>query len=175
MSPFVASCTEILRRTPSVLRALLADLPDDWTTATEKRDAWSPHVIVAHLIQGEDTDWIPRARLILEHGPNRPFEPFDRHGELSRIANDPLARLLDTFGERRTRNLEILESLQLTEDDLAREGVHPELGTVTLRNLLATWCAHDLAHQAQMTRTMARRLAEDVGPWRHPEYMAHFT
>jgi hypothetical protein len=156
----------VLSRTPAVLRSLLADLPESWSRATEGPDTWSPFDIVGHLIHGERTDWIPRTEILLTHGETRPFTPFDRFAQFEASRGKTLHELLDTFAELRAANLMRLESLGLSAEDLDRRGRHPELGPVTLAELLATWVAHDLSHIAQIARVMGRQYTDDVGPWR---------
>ena len=158
----------VLQRTPAALRAMLADLPAAWTDATEGPETWSPYVIVGHLIHGERTDWIPRARIILAQGPppQRRFTPFDRFAQLRESEGKSPAELLDEFARLRTANVATLAGWRLTDAQLALEGEHPELGPVTLRQLLATWVAHDLGHIAQAARVMAKQYREAVGPWR---------
>jgi uncharacterized damage-inducible protein DinB len=155
----------VLRRTPAVLRAWLGDLPDSWTASNEGPDTWSPYDIVGHLIHGERTDWIPRTELLLAHGESRPFTPFDRFAQFKESRGKSLDELLDTFAELRAQNLARLESLRLTLADLERRGQHPELGPVTLGQLLATWVAHDLNHLGQIARVMGRQYTGAVGPW----------
>jgi hypothetical protein len=157
---------EILERTPTVIRAMLSDLSEEWLDGTEGPDTWSPYVIVGHLIHGERTDWIPRARIILAQGEDRRFTPFDRFAQFRESEGKSLAQLLDEFATLRSENLAILEGWQLTEHELGLEGVHPELGPVTMRQLLATWVAHDLGHIGQTARVMAKQYREAVGPWR---------
>ena len=159
----------ILERTKSTMRALLSGLDSQWIDGTEGPETWSPYVIVGHLNHGERTDWIPRARIILEQGANRRFSTFDRFAQYQESEGKSLAALLDEFDELRTRNLEILKSWKLTDEQLALEGEHPELGKVTLRQLLATWVGHDLGHIAQTARVMAKQYRDAVGPWR--EYL----
>ena len=154
----------ILERTPSSLGALLNGLPVSWIRATESEGSWSPYDVIGHLIHGERTDWIPRARHILA-GETRPFEPFDRNAQFEESKGKDLAQLLATFSEQRRTNIAALVSMNLTEVDLERKGLHPELGEVTLRQLLATWVVHDLDHVAQIARTMAKAYSEAVGPW----------
>jgi hypothetical protein len=156
----------ILARTPATLDALLRGLPDGWIAATEGAGTWSPFDVIGHLIHGERTDWMPRARLILEHGERRAFDPFDRFAQFGASEGRRLEGLLDEFAALRRSSLRELEALQLTEADLDRPGRHPELGSVTLRQLLATWVAHDLDHLVQISRVLARQYAEEVGPWR---------
>lgn len=156
----------VLRRTPTVLRRLLADLPDQWTRATEGPGTWSPFDIVGHLVHGERTDWVPRIEHILRHGNAVPFQPFVRDAMLSNSMGASLGALLDTFDQLRRENLERLAALALTPDDLDRQGLHPELGLVTMRQHLATWTAHDLSHVGQVVRVMAKQYREAVGPWR---------
>jgi hypothetical protein len=153
----------VLERTPAVLSALLEDLPKAWVGAREGPDAWSPGEIVAHLIHGERTDWVPRARIILKQGSYRRFEPFDRFAELQ--SDRPLRDRLKEFEKLRAGNAATLRGWNLKDKDLELTGEHPELGTVTLRQLLATWVVHDVSHIAQITRTMAREYTEAVGPW----------
>jgi hypothetical protein len=157
---------EVLERTPSALRALLVPLRETWLHCDEGPGTFSPRDVLGHLILGEETDWMPRARIILEHGESRPFEPFDRFGFRDRLAGVAVPDLLDRFQALRQANLAELRSLRLQPADLDRKGRHPELGTVTLGQLLATWVAHDLDHLGQVARVMARRCQEDVGPWR---------
>jgi uncharacterized damage-inducible protein DinB len=155
----------VLRATPQVLRAWLEHLPDSWLRSNEGPDTWSPYDIVGHLIHGERTDWIPRLELLLAHGDSRPFTPFDRFAQFRESRGKSLSELLDTFAELRLTNVGRLESHRLEASDLARRGLHPELGPVTLGQLLATWVAHDLNHLAQIARVMARQYTDAVGPW----------
>jgi hypothetical protein len=156
---------EILRRTPTVVSSLLRDAPDRWVTPNEGPGTWSPFDMVGHLIHAEETDWIPRARIILEHGFARPFEPFDRFAMFENSKGKALAELLETFDALRRRSLEDLDRLGLTPEDLARRGRHRELGAVTLGQLLATWTVHDLEHIGQIVRVMCKQYTEAVGPW----------
>ena len=156
----------VLERTPHTLHSMLADLPDPWIRATEGPNTWSPFDIVGHLIHGERADWIPRARLILDQGPNRRFTPFDRTAMLRESQGKSLGQLLDEFAHLRTESLTALAGWRLTDAQLALEGEHPELGRVTLRQLLATWVTHDLGHIAQIARVMAKQYREAIGPWR---------
>ena len=156
----------VLERTPATLRAMLAGLPPNWTEATEGPDTWSPYDVVGHLIHGERADWVPRARLILAQGSERRFTPFDRFAQLRESQGRPLMELLDEFAQLRAANLATLAGWHLTDAHLALAGEHPELGMVTLRQLLATWVAHDLGHVAQTARVMAKQYREAVGPWR---------
>lgn len=154
----------VLERTPSVLSALLYDIPAEWTRVREAPDAWTPRQILAHLIHGERTDWIPRARIIIKQGNYRRFDPFDRFAELE--TERPLRDLLKEFDQLRSGSIATLRGWNLKEKDLDLTGEHPELGTVTMRQLLATWVVHDLSHIAQITRTMTRAYTEAVGPWK---------
>ncbi len=157
---------DILERTPQTVRTLLSGLTPGWTDAVEGPDTWSPYVIVGHLIHGERTDWIPRARIILEQGADRRFTPYDRFAQFRESAGKPLAELLDEFAHLRAVNVAILREWNLSDAQLALTGEHPEFGAVTLRQLLATWVAHDLSHLAQVTRVMAKQYRDAVGPWR---------
>src|SRR5882672_11011678 len=156
---------DILRRTPATLSAVLLDVGDSWTRATEGPDTFSPFDVVGHLIDGEETDWIPRARIILAKGPNLRFEPYDRFRHKFRNAGRSLESLLTEFANLRATNLELLRSWNLTERALDLPGEHRRLGRVTLRQLLAAWVVHDLGHLAQVARVMAKQYREEVGPW----------
>jgi hypothetical protein len=156
----------VLERTPSTLRALLTGLPDDWTRATEGPDTWSPYDVVGHLNHAERADWIPRARIILEQGPVRRFEPFDRFAQFRESEGKSLDTLLDELAQLRRANLATLAGWRLTDAQLAMTGEHPSFGTVTLRQLLSTWVTHDLSHIAQTVRVMAKQYRDEIGPWR---------
>jgi hypothetical protein len=156
----------VLERTPHTLRAMLAGLPSSWTDATEGPETWSPYIIVGHLIHGERTDWIPRAQIILAQGPERRFTPYDRFAQFHESRGKSLADLLDEFARLRTESLATLAGWRLTDPQLDLQGEHPEFGPVTLRQLLATWVAHDLGHVAQTARVMAKQYRDAVGPWR---------
>ena len=158
--------TALLARTPAVLDALLRGLPDAWTRANEGGDSWSAFDVVGHLIHGELTDWIPRAKIILEHGEGRAFEPFDRFAMFEKSKGKSLNELLDTFERLRQKNLGELEEMYLTPELLGKRGMHPELGVVTLEELLATWAVHDLSHIGQIVRVMCKQYGGAVGPWK---------
>jgi len=166
MSFHLLDAIPILERTPATFRALLCDLPEGWITATEGPDTFSAFDNLGHLIHGERTDWIPRARIILAQGVSRRFEPYDRFAQARESAGRSLGELLDEFARLRAANVATLNEWKLSDTQLALEGEHPALGTVTLRQLLATWVAHDLGHIAQTSRVMAKRYRDDVGPWR---------
>ena len=166
MEFYLAQALPVLERTPVVLRTLLADLPSEWTDANEGPDTWSPFDVIGHLIQGERTDWIPRARIILEEGRSRAFEPFDRFAQFRDSEGKSLGDLLDAFERLRAESLATLRGWRLTDAHLALEGEHPAFGAVTLRQLLATWTAHDVSHVAQISRVMAKQYRDAVGPWR---------
>jgi DinB superfamily len=156
----------VLRGTPSVLRALLVELPSAWTEATEGPGTWSPFDVVGHLIHGERTDWVPRIEHILRHGAAVPFPAFDREAMFIASKGRSLVELLAIFGDLRKESLARLDALGLTDADLAKQGLHPEFGVVTMGQHLATWVAHDLGHVRQVVRVMARQYSEAVGPWR---------
>jgi hypothetical protein len=161
----LAEALDVLRRTPAVLDTLLRGTNPSWHAGTEGPGTWSPVDVVGHLIHADETDWMPRARMILEQGEDRAFEPFDRFGQLTRFAGWSLDRLLDRFAEVREASLETVRSWRLTGAQLALPGRHPELGPVTLRQLMATWAVHDLSHLAQIARVMAKQYKEEVGVW----------
>jgi hypothetical protein len=156
----------ILARTPAALDALLRGLPDGWIVAHEGGDTWSPFDVIGHLVHGERTDWMPRIKIILEHGDARAFDTFDRYAQFAESEGRSLASLLDEFAALRQENLRELQRLRVTDADLDRRGKHPALSVVTLRQVLATWVAHDLDHVVQISRVVARQYSDEVGPWR---------
>jgi len=155
----------LLARTPATFDAMLRGLPEAWMRAHEGGETWSPFDIVGHMVHAEKTDWMPRARMILEHGDSRPFEPFDRFAQFRETDQRTLESLLDEFAALRRDNIAALEGFALTRADLEKPGRHPALGTVTLSNLLATWVAHDFDHVMQVSRVLARQYTDAVGPW----------
>jgi DinB superfamily len=165
MSLQLSEAVAVLERTPRTLRALLEGLPEAWLGATEGASTWSAFDVVGHLCDGEETDWIPRARIILEHGEARPFDPYDRFRHQRVDHGRTLEERLARFDRLRSESLRSLAALSIDEAALARRGTHPELGPVTLGQLLATWVAHDLDHLHQISRVLARRYRDDVGPW----------
>jgi len=162
----IERAAEILERTPATVRSLLAGLSDDWTGGGIE-DSWAPFDIVGHLIHGEVTDWIPRAEIILEQGENRTFVPFDRLAQFELSKGKSLDELLDDFEAKRRQSLDTLQSWKLTDEQLELKGIHPELGDVSLSELIASWVAHDLTHIRQITQFMAKKYTDEVGPWRH--------
>lgn len=154
-----------LAGTPAVLRALLTELPESWLASNEGPDTWNPLDVVGHLVHGEKDDWIPRVRQILHGPPGVPFEPFDRFAQFRESQGKNLELLLDEFEDLRIGSLDQLAGFDLGEADLDRVGQHPEFGEVTLRQLLATWVCHDFSHLTQISRVLAKRQREAVGPW----------
>jgi hypothetical protein len=164
----IAQSIEILQRTPATLSALLGGLPDDWVMPNEGPDTFSPYDVVGHLIHGEKTDWVPRAKRILEFGTDKTFDLYDRFAQYAESKGKSLQQLLDELAVLRKENINWLQNQHITEADLDKKGMHPKLGEVTLRNLLATWVVHDLTHLAQVTRVMAKQYKSEMGPW--PQY-----
>jgi uncharacterized damage-inducible protein DinB len=162
---FIEQSISILERTPAVLDAYLRGLPDVWVRATEGPGTWSPYDVLGHLNHAERTDWMTRLAIMLEFGPERTFDPLDREAQFRQAENKSLAQLLDEFKTLRAENVDRLRQLDLQGAQLELQGSHPALGRVTIRQLLATWTAHDLDHIVQISRTMAKRYRQDVGPW----------
>jgi hypothetical protein len=162
----LSEAVEVLARTPATLDACLRGLPDGFVQGNEGAETWSPFDVMGHLIHGERTDWLPRVRIILEHGETRPFDKFNRSAQFEESAHRTLDGLLDEFATLRRGTLAELASLKLTPADLDRRGTHPAFGQVTLRQLLATWVAHDLDHVIQVARVIGRQYSDEVGPWR---------
>jgi hypothetical protein len=167
---FLEESLAVLKRTPATLDAMLRGLPEQWTTTTEGPGTWSCYDVMRHLIHGEKTDWMPRVLIILEHGLDLPFEAFDREAQACESQTQSMPALLDEFAEVRAANLMQLQVLNLHPDQLELVGTHPAFGRVTLRQLVATWTAHDLAHILQVSRVMAKRYKQEVGPW--AEYLS---
>lgn len=165
MTPTLEQSISLLARTPAVLDALLRDLPAPLADATEGEGTWTIPVIVSHLIQGERTDWLQRAQIILEWRGTRAFVPFDMHAHIEHARGKSIAQLLDEFASVRAESLDGLRSMNLSAADLELPGRHPALGAVTLSQLLATWAAHDLTHLHQLSRVLAQPYREAVGPW----------
>jgi DinB superfamily len=161
----LTDATAVLSRTPATLNALLRGTPDLWARGNEGQDTWSPFDIVGHLVCGERTDWMPRLRIILEHGESHPFHPFDRFAQSRETQGKSLEQLLDDFAHLRHENLTTLKALNLQPEDFNRRGTHPAFGPVTLSQLLATWATHDLTHLHQLSRVMAHQYRDAVGPW----------
>jgi DinB superfamily len=155
----------LLARTPATLNAFLRDLPETWTLQNEGENTWSAFDVVGHLIHCERTDWMPRARTVLQFGESQTFGPFDRWGHVRESQGKSLEQLLDEFAHFRSENLDELRALNLQQQDLERRGRHPALGVVTLSELLATWAVHDLTHLHQISRVMAHQYRDAVGPW----------
>lgn len=156
---------EVLQRTPATLNALLGDLPNDWTLANEGPETFSPYDVIGHLIEGEENDWIPRARIILEQGEARPFDKFDRFAMYEKSRGKTLGELLAQFEQLRGESLRQLDEMKLTPELLQKRGSHPALGAVTLSQLLSAWVVHDLGHIRQIVRVMAKQYREAIGPW----------
>ncbi len=162
----ISEAIEVLSRTPAVLDAMLGGLSEPWVQNNYGEKTFSPFDVVGHLIHGERADWIPRARIIIEQGESQPFEPFDRYAMYEASKGKSMGELLHTFGELRAKNLDMLRAMEISPEQLALRGTHPELGSVTLESLLATWVAHDLNHIHQIAKSMALQYRDRVGPWR---------
>jgi hypothetical protein len=156
---------EVLERTPAVLVSLLGGLSDKWVYNNEGGEIWNLFDIVGHLIHGEKKDWIPRAKLILEYGEDKPFEPFDRLAQFKDSKGKTLNDLLEEFAKLRNENIDVLNKFNLSDNDFNKKGIHPEFGKVTLKQLLSTWAVHDLSHIRQISRVMAKQYKNEIGPW----------
>lgn len=161
----IENAVEILSQTPAVVKTLLADLSGQWIENNDSEN-WGPFDVVGHLIHGEETDWIPRAEIILAQGENLTFEPFDRFAQLETSKGKTLGELLDTFTDLRQKNLEMLRKMNITPEQLKLPGIHPELGRVNLEQLISTWAVHDLTHIRQIVTVLAKKYTENVGVWR---------
>jgi DinB superfamily len=166
----IEQAIEILSQTPETVKSLLGNLSDEWTESGGNSENWSPLDVVGHFIHGEETDWVPRAEIILAQGENLTFEPFDRFAQFEKSKDRALGELLESFAHLRRKNLEKLRRMNLTAEQLKLKGIHPELGEVNLEQLLATWVVHDLTHIRQIVTFLARKYSENVGVWR--EYLS---
>lgn len=159
----------VLERTPKTLQTLLEGQHQDWTHQNEGGDSWSPYDVIGHLVHGEKTDWLPRIMIILNESDQKTFSPYDRFAQFKMNQGKSLNDLLLEFQELRASNIRRLQDLGLTDFDLEKEGIHPELGPVTMKNLIAAWVVHDMGHIAQVSRVMAKQYKNEVGPW--PKYL----
>ena len=156
---------EILERTPKVMQALLLGISEEWIHQNEGDDTWSPYDVIGHLVHGEKTDWMPRLEIVLSTTGTKTFTPYDRFAQFDMSKGKTIEILLQEFENLRTQNLTTLKSKNLSETDLQKTAIHPSLGTITLKNMLATWVAHDLGHIAQISRVMAKQYKDEIGPW----------
>ena len=156
---------EILEQTPITLKQFLYNLSDEWIYCNESGESWSAFDVLGHLIHGENTDWITRTNIILSDSGNKTFKPYDRFAQFENSKGKTLNDLLKEFAELRAANLEYLKFLNISEKDFNIKAIHPELGEVTLKQLLATWVTHDLGHIAQIARVLAKQYKDQVGPW----------
>ncbi|MTE26149.1 DinB family protein [Winogradskyella ouciana] len=161
----IEKALEILEQTPKTLKSYLGNLSDDWLFANEGNDTWSPYDVVGHLIHGEKTDWIPRLKIILSNSENKTFESFDRFAQFENSKGKTITQLLNEFENLRQDNLKVLKQLNLSSEQLKLKSMHPELGEVSISELLACWVTHDLGHIAQISRVMAKQYKNEVGPW----------
>lgn len=160
---------EILQKTPATIQSLVGGLSEEWLKGNEGENTWSPYDIVGHLIHGEKTDWMIRAKIILSDAADKTFKPFDRFAQVNASQGKTMEELVEEFSQRRAENLQELKSLQINDSMLAQQGRHPALGEVNLRQLLSTWVVHDLGHISQISRVMAKQYQHEVGPWK--EYL----
>ena len=161
----VEHALQILSRTPATVRALVSGLGDEWTKPNEGADTFSVFDVVGHLVDGEETDWIARAQIILVEGDNGTFDPYDRFRHYERNRGRSIESLIDELEQLRTRNLDLVKAWNLDDHKLALTARHPLLGMVTMRQLLSAWVVHDLGHIAQISRVMAKQYRDEIGPW----------
>jgi len=157
---------EILERTPQTLEYFLAGLSEEWMKSNEGEGTWNASEVIDHLIECEKVNWVPRLETILQEGENKPFPPFDRYSHLNKKTSESVEQKLLEFKKVRTHNIDKLKDQIKPELHFELTGLHPEFGSVKLRELLAAWVVHDLTHISQIVRVMANRYREDVGPWK---------
>ncbi|MEM7185383.1 MAG: DinB family protein [Bacteroidota bacterium] len=165
----------VLERTPEVMRTMLGTLSSEWTNQNEGGDSWSPYDVIGHLVHGERTDWLPRLDIVIGDGENKTFTPYDRFAQFEMSKGKTLHDLLSEFEQLRKANLQTLRSKEISKADLQKEGIHPELGPVTLSELLSAWVVHDLGHITQVARVMAKQYRNEVGPWTRYLTILNFT
>ena len=165
----------VLQKTPEVMKTLLSGLSSEWTANNEGGDSWSPYDVIGHLVHGEKTDWMPRLEIVLREKGNKTFTPYDRFAQFELSKGKSLDELLLEFETLRNQNLQTLRSKNLNREDLQRHGIHPELGPVTLSEMLSAWVVHDLGHIAQVSRVMAKQYKGEVGPWTRYLTILKFT
>jgi hypothetical protein len=165
MSFDVNSAIEILERTPIVFKNLLDGISTDWTNNNEGKDTWSPYDVIGHLIHGEKTDWIPRLKIILSNQTDKSFEPYDRFAQFEMAQGKSIDTLLQEFEFLRNENINSLRRMEITKHIESQEGLHPEFGAVTIRQMISAWVVHDLGHITQISRVMAKQYSSEVGPW----------
>lgn len=161
----LAKSIEILERTPLIIESMLKGISDDWTNKNEGLGTWSVHDIVGHLLHGEKTDWIVRTEIILSESANKKFIPFDRFAQFRVNKGKSLQMLILDFKTLRKKNLLKLQLMKIKTADLSKQGIHPDFGRVTLKQLLSTWVVHDLNHITQIARVMSKHYKDEVGPW----------
>jgi len=161
----ISRALEILSATPAVLEKQLSGLSTEWLMQNDGDGTWTPAEIVCHLIHCDEDDWVIRMKLILSETDDKTFSPFDRTKGFEMSKTKTISELLDEFRVLREKNIAYLISLELTDTELNKKGIHPVFGEVTLKQLLATWTVHDLSHIAQISRVMANQYACEVGPW----------
>lgn len=163
---FLDDTTALLERTPRMIESLLSGLPDGWLGEADSPGGWTARDVVGHLISAETSNWIPRTELILFEGTAKPFDSFDRVAHVDRDAGVPLPDMVERFGQLRRQSLERLRELVREDADLDRRGLHPQVGEVTLRQLLSAWTVHDLDHVQQIYAALAGSRDTAVGPFR---------
>lgn len=160
---------EILGRTPAVLRAWLGGLADFWARSNYGEATFSPFDVVGHLIEAEQTNWMTRLRVMMEHGDTKPFPAFERYAMYESSVGRSMDDLLESFAALRAKSLDALRVHDLTPEKLDLRGKHPDLGEVRVWHLIAAWVVHDLGHLHQVAKAMAFQYRDEVGPWR--EYL----
>lgn len=162
----ISRSKELLQRTPKILNALLYNIDAPLGLSNEGGDTWTPFDVVGHLIYCERYNWIPRIEVVLSELTVRKFEPIDRFAQLHLNKGKTLNQLLNEFEENRDLSLHKLEHLNITPEQLNETASHPDLGIVTLSQLISTWVVHDLTHLNQISRTIAKQYDIEVGPWK---------
>ena len=154
---------EVLKNTPSVISALLYSLDDSWIMAREEQHSWTVKEVVAHLIVCEETNWIPRVKIILSDDSEKFLPSINMDIHLEMAQKNKLEDLINTLKNLRSNSIDTLKSFNLQEKHFDKIAIHPKIGQITLKQLLSTWVTHDFTHLSQITRIMAKQNKENVG------------
>jgi uncharacterized damage-inducible protein DinB len=160
----VQASLDVLARTPKTLHALLNGLSDEWVMQDEGPGTWSAFEVLSHLIFCERMNFFKRIHIIRSDDDAKTFPVFDMGTQFELTQGKNMTALLTEFAGIREQNLDALYEHPVSEAELDKTGMHPKMGAVTLRNVLSTWVAHDLAHTAQIARVMAKQYKQEVGP-----------
>ncbi len=157
-------CLEILERTPTVLKTLLADLSGDWTASTSDHEV-GIHQIMHYLILNEEDTWLPNIKTILDgHRPSL-LGLYEKLMPPEEVPDKAINSLLKEFKFLRELNLAEIRRLQIQLSNLNVTEDFSIWGKLSVKELMASWMVHDLSHIAKISRIMANRYETEVGKW----------